>query len=119
MQADEFQRWMWLARNDPEAFERERDKAVNEVISNAPERLQARLRGLQFRIDMERRKARTPLIACLRISSMMWDAVLGKEGLRDALTSFSSITEGRGGRKSESPRHKAEVIVFRPKSPRP
>jgi hypothetical protein len=37
---------------------------------------------------MERRRARTPMAACLRLSAMMWDSLLGNHGLKDALDSL-------------------------------
>ena len=64
-----------LAKNDPEELERIRQEACAKVIREAPERLERRLRGLQFQIDMERRRSKTPLEACIRISDMMHDAV--------------------------------------------
>jgi hypothetical protein len=39
-----------------------------------------RLRGLQWRIDQARRN-RSPLSACIYISNMMWDHLLGPNGL--------------------------------------
>ncbi|MCK7583290.1 MAG: DUF3135 domain-containing protein [Chromatiales bacterium] len=51
---------------DPFAFEARRlaiDRVVPSPVSPPDQR---RLRGLQFRIDMERRRARTPMAACLQ-----------------------------------------------------
>ena len=61
-----------MARNDPQGLETLRRSLTNAVITTASnETARHRLRGLQFRIDMERRRASTPLAAAVRISAMM------------------------------------------------
>lgn len=74
--AFDFETWAHLAKHDKDEFERRREAAIEHLIASAPPSSQRRLRGLQFRIDMERRRAVTPLGACVRISEMMWDSVL-------------------------------------------
>lgn len=61
-----------LARNDPEGLEALRQSLTASVIEAAPtEANRRRLRGLQFQVDMERERARTPLAATIRISELM------------------------------------------------
>jgi hypothetical protein len=61
-----------MARNDPQGLETLRRSLTNAVITAAPsEEARRRLRGLQFRVDMERRRAATPLAATIRISELM------------------------------------------------
>ncbi|MEM9622301.1 MAG: DUF3135 domain-containing protein [Pseudomonadota bacterium] len=61
-----------LARNDPERLERLRKKLTEDIIDSASdEQRRKRLAGLQFRVDMERERARSPLQATIRISEMM------------------------------------------------
>lgn len=61
-----------LARNDPERLETLRKKLTDDIIENAPDdQKRKRLAGLQFRVDMERQRARSPLQATIRISEMM------------------------------------------------
>jgi hypothetical protein len=72
--AFDFNEWAALAQSDPEAFDRRRLASIEALMQGMGEARRQRLRGLQFRIDMERRRARTPLKACLRLSSMMWDS---------------------------------------------
>jgi hypothetical protein len=74
-----------IARDDPVEFERLRQMAIDDFIESAPPERRERLRGLQWRIDQERRN-RTPLSACLRISKMMWDHLLGPNGLLNILS---------------------------------
>jgi hypothetical protein len=65
--------------------------AIQAAIDGAPEANRERLRRLQWRIDQERRLARTPLAACIRISRMMWRAVLGPNGLRDRVAELQDL----------------------------
>ena len=67
----DFDELAMLAKQDPQKFEALREKLCNELIDSAPEPQRRRLRGLQFQVDMERRKAATPMAACIRISEMM------------------------------------------------
>jgi hypothetical protein len=107
---NDFDEWLVLAKEDPDAFEQRRSRLIDSFIQDAPDHLHHRLRGLQFRIDMERRRARTPMGACVRISGMMWDAFLGEGGLRDALTGLTHESIAHS-----VPKHsgKARIIKFR------
>lgn len=61
-----------MARNDPEGLETLRRSLTNAVIAGASsDSTRRRLEGLQFRVDLERRRAATPLAAAIRISEMM------------------------------------------------
>lgn len=61
-----------LARNDPQGLEELRLTLTSSIIDAAPsEANRRRLRGIQFQVDMEREKARTPLAATIRISELM------------------------------------------------
>lgn len=95
----DFDVWSRLAASDPDAFELRRRASIEQIIQRAPQENHARLRGLQFRLDMERRRSRTPLAACLRMSDMMWQALLGPGGLQDALNQLIS-TAAENPRKS-------------------
>lgn len=81
----DFERWERLAREDPDGFEAARQAEIDALIAQAPQRLKPRLRGLQWRVDAVRRHSGTPLAACLRMYSMMWDTVLGDGGLLEQL----------------------------------
>jgi hypothetical protein len=65
--------WQRLAAEDPPEFERRREAAIRALIERAPPEHQARLLQLQFRIDLERRRAKTALGATVRLQSMMWE----------------------------------------------
>ena len=95
-----------IARDDPVEFERLRQAAIDKFIESAPQQRRKRLRGLQWRIDLERR-GRSPLSACLRISRMMWDHLLETNGLLGLQSRFLC---------SDSPRQvssaSAKIIPF-------
>lgn len=100
-----FEEWAALAREDADAFERRRRQLIEGMLSAAPERMQRRLRGLQFQIDLERERAGTPLGAAARLNSMMWSSFAD---LRDALA-------GAGGSASQPSRAQdtgAQLIPF-------
>ena len=100
----DFDRWVALARDDPEAFERARTQALADVIARAPERLQPRLSGLQWRLDQERRLSGSPMAACLRMYSGMWDSVTGPDGLLAHLNGLTGVGQ---------PAATASVLPFR------
>lgn len=82
----DFNEWAALARTDPEGFAHRRLAWIQVAISSAQKRNHARLEKLQFRIDAKRRLARTPMKACLQLSSMMWDSFFD---MKESLASFS------------------------------
>jgi len=81
----DFEEWAALAKSDPQAFEAKRQEAIEQLIVATTPRMQTRLRGLQWRIDMDRRRASTPLTSCMQIFNKMWASVYGEGGLQDAL----------------------------------
>ena len=81
----DFEEWAALAKTDPQAFEAKRMEMIAGLIAGASPRMQTRLRGLQWRIDTERRLASNPLASCIHIFNQMWKSVYGEKGLLDAL----------------------------------
>lgn len=69
----DFDFWAELARSDPEAFDRRRRELLEKAIHLCKSD-KRRMRGLQNRIELERRKAGVPLKACLRLSGLMWES---------------------------------------------
>lgn len=107
----DFDAWSALARADPKAFEAARRRAVDARIQRAPKARRRRLRGLQFRIDMERIRAHTPMGGCVRLSTMMWDSVLGEDGLYDQLRVLADFIE-TGERPAHPVRPPARILPF-------
>ncbi|OHA83812.1 MAG: hypothetical protein A2937_01940 [Candidatus Yonathbacteria bacterium RIFCSPLOWO2_01_FULL_47_33b] len=77
---DFFTYWSNLAKTDPKRFEQERKEATEAVILSARPEKQQRLRGLQWRIDMERLRASNPLSAAIRLHTMMMDFIFSDKG---------------------------------------
>jgi len=67
-----FDQMLKMARTDPGRLETLRRTLTQQVIDNAASPDSARkLRGLQFRVDTEINRARSPLDAALRVSNLM------------------------------------------------
>ncbi len=81
--AFDFDKWKEMAETNPEAFEFNRKRLIDLLISQT--RHSDRLKRLQWRIDVERDRSKTPISACVRLSSMMLDSVYGETGLANAL----------------------------------
>ena len=109
----DFDDWSRLAKEDPSAFEARRLALIEEFLRQFPQPDQQRLRGLQFRIDMVRRRARTPMGACLKISSMMWESLLGSHGLKTALDTLIGYPNHAVPATSPGLAPSARVIPFR------
>lgn len=103
-----FDEWTTLARCDPASFEARRENLVCDFISAQRPDRQERLTRLQWRIDRERERCKTPLGACIRLSDMMWESFAGEGGLADSLT---AVRHG-GGRPSTKP-PEARILAFR------
>jgi hypothetical protein len=102
----DFCAWARLARTDPAGFERARREILNSAIAqgNDPQRM----RRMQWQLDAERRRARTPLKACLCLSNLMWEKFFG---LTDALNRALGPrpAAGLGNRRTRS----AQLLTFR------
>jgi hypothetical protein len=86
-----FKYWSNLAKSDPERFEKERKRAIEEVISRAPTEHQQRLRQLQWVIDGERKRAKNPIDAMVRLQKMMWTQFYAKDGFISIIAYFNRI----------------------------
>lgn len=108
MQQFDFDEWSTLAKTAPEEFESRRHSAIEGVISGCTNA--RRLRGLQCRIDLERARARTPLKACLRLSSLMWDSWYE---CHDHLNKLAYCTQFGKVFKPSAPAPEAKILPFR------
>lgn len=81
----DFDTWAELAVRDPQAFEKKRAELIEAFLQHVPANRRLRLQRLQWRIDRTRELAPNPLSACVQISQMMWESLLGDGGLLDAL----------------------------------
>lgn len=71
-----------LHETDPERLEALRTELTDALISEAPEEHQKRLLGLQWKIDQEVAKAKSPMASCIAVSGMMNESF---DRLKDAL----------------------------------
>jgi hypothetical protein len=108
----DFDTWSEMARSDPGTFELMRQVAIEAAIEGASESNRQRLRCLQWRIDQERRLARTPMAACLRISRMMWRTVLGPGGLNDRFGELQGLFSDRPGGLTSDASTGGQVVAF-------
>lgn len=99
-----------LAREDPQAFESLRRDMVDDFIDHAPSNRQARLRGLQFRVDAVRQLSKSDLGAAVKIYEMMW---LSFRQLADEWNRLRQPGELHG---TETPtRREAQVLPMLPR----
>ena len=91
-----------LAREKPDELEQLRQRITRDVISSAPRHMHERLNGLQFQIDMERRRSTSAVSTCLKISSMMNESLAD---LREALSNPEEFLRNR-------PQQRADVLDF-------
>lgn len=105
---NEFDGWADLADSDPDAFENLRRELIDDLIRSAPEGRRQRLRCLQWRIEQERARSKTPLGACVRLTRMMWDKVLAQGGLVQHLSELGDVLES-----GPQPLHRASLLDFR------
>lgn len=78
-----------LLKMDKDQLEDLRKDYINRIINSAKTEEQKRkLEGLQFKIDMIRRKHKNPMGACIEISKMMHESFIQ---LRDALKEASEV----------------------------
>ncbi len=102
----DFEYWRNLAATDASAFETARRQAIDDLIEAAPgERQRRRMKGLQWRIDCIREASPNPMDACLKLSDMMWESLLGEDGLLDRLRGLEGKDPAR-----LAPRFPAKVV---------
>ncbi len=106
----EFETWSRLASEDPTSFEEARRLMLDSLIAAAPEPIQPRLRGLQWQVD-RLRELNPPLGACLKITNLMWETVLGENGLVDNMERLTKLPPDK-----ERPRSSGTVINFTPRT---
>ncbi len=99
----DFNDWRELAQRDPAAFELRRKATIKDAIdrSKSDRRL---MKGLQFRLDMARRRSRNPMAACIRLHAMMMDFFLSEfqpalQGVDKRRTAPLAVNSYQGGGK--------------------
>lgn len=100
----DFAAWARLACSDPAGFEAARRKAIERIIANGNEE---QLNRLQWRLDAERRRARTPLKACIQMSALMWTT------FDDLHTYITCLKDQRDVAAASKPAQSARILPFR------
>lgn len=103
----DFDAWSALARQDPQAFEKQRSCVIEAAILDAPAKKQLQLRRTQWKLDQIRRSSPTPLAACLRMQRLLWENVAGEDGLLERLQRLSA-QDSTGG----PPQRSAQILPF-------
>lgn len=106
----DFDEWVRLAKDDPDAYENKRAEMIQEVIDSASPEVKRRMQGLQWQIDQIRSTSTNPMSSCLKISQMMWDKVIGEDGLVDHMHQLSDPDQIP---KLNKPKELATVIDIR------
>lgn len=106
----DFDEWVRLAKEDPEAYEDMRQKMIQEVIDNTSPEVKRRMEGLQWKIDQIRSTSTNPMASCLKISQMMWENVTGEDGLLDHMRQLNDPEQLQ---KLNKPKESAEIIDIR------
>lgn len=108
-----------LALDNPQAFEALRRDVLDRFIEHAPTRLEARLRGLQFRVDCQRRLSHSALGATVRVYQLMWESFLD---LNDGWQTLVKEVDSRLNPHSveppapAAPNESARILEFRPRT---
>lgn len=112
---------LWaLSCDDPQTFETLRSDLIENCIRSAPERIQPRLRQLQFRVDGIRRMSRTPLAATLKIQALMWESFLEMNDKLQEIARHGSRGAPRLAATADDrqrPARSAHIIEFHPRQP--
>ncbi len=103
----DFDEWMRLAKEDPDAYESMREKMIQDVIDSTSPEVKRRMEGLQWQIDQIRSTSSNPMASCLKISQMMWEKVTGEDGLIDHMHQLSDPVQVK---KSNKPKESAKII---------
>lgn len=109
----DFDRWLELAKSDPDSFEELRSRTIDAAIGRFAQSRQSHLRRVQWRIDQVRERSRTPMAACIAISNMMWDSF---HHLNSTYRHLSQQTSARQSLDNLAPLPSAKVLAFRPRT---
>ncbi len=109
----DFDEWSRLAKEDPEGFEKKRREEIERAISEAPSHMHDQLNRLQWRIDMERKRAKNPLASCMRLYEMLTDQVYAEKGFLYAVNLLHSLSSGKPLQLNPCSVPRAKVVPFR------
>lgn len=108
-----FEYWSRLAKTDPERCEAERKTEIEKVILSANPERQKELRHLQWRIDMERMRAKNPIDAMIRLNKMMWKQFYAEDGFIFAVKQLQRVCHSAEELVKEPVKKDAEILQFK------
>lgn len=91
----DFDRVRKMYKEDPQRLEAIQKRMVQELIDSAPEEYQRKLRGMQFRVDVERRLSHNPMQSYLKLSELFWTE--GFQNFQDVMNGDYKTPEPKGG----------------------
>ena len=106
MELPDFDYLKLLANENPDELERLRRLYCEQLIDSAPDRYRGRLQGLQFQIDMIKRRSKNPLHSCLQISKLMLDNYV------DMQQAIQGVDSDAGSVFPERPRYSDNIIYL-------
>ncbi len=98
----DFDKMADLFKADPEAFEEERRRIIEQEIASRPPEIRQKLRQFQWVLDMKRRRCKNPLEACFMYHEMLMDQVYGPDGLLENLESLKQMLISKAAGKAPS-----------------
>lgn len=104
MDLPNFEKLREMAEKSPAELDKLQQTLTEKVITGAPEDIQHRLRGLQFRVEMEKSLSKTPLARCLKLSQMMHESFDQLRSLLNDMTTADSY--------QATPTTAADIIPF-------
>lgn len=115
----DFNYWLELAKKNPQAFEKERQQVVDKYINGIKDtEIQERMRCLQWKIDTERKLAKTPMDSAVRIYDMMWESLSKNMEALQELSDLLVETKNRtpSPRKPVRKTYNATILPFKEQS---
>ena len=111
-----FNELVQLAQQDPQALEALRQQVCQQLIASARPADQRKLKGLQFKIDMERRRAKSQTIVCTQLYDRMNSSFAQLKALlshTQAMLPHQSSAQPAPAPTAESTtQHSAHIIPF-------
>ncbi|GLR26300.1 DUF3135 domain-containing protein [Limnobacter litoralis] len=86
----EFNEWKELYATDPDAFEVKRIDALQGYIDSVEEKGRKALEQTLFRIEMTRKRSKSPLQSAIEASRLMWESF---DKLKGSLEEFQSAAQ--------------------------
>lgn len=105
----EFNEWKDLYVADPAAFEEKRIDALQGYIDSVEEKGRKALEQTLFRIEMTRRRSKSPLQSAIEASRLMWESF---DKLKDSLEELQSAAQHYEEEAKDSSRSASNTLTL-------